>query len=89
MLCGRYSEVTVIAGACDGRNTAVTVIARESLWRAQVSVSLVIVYIIYFPCVIYLSLLHFNEFFRSTYLHITGNITDRVCWKNEDAVPPL
>ena len=31
----------------------------------------------------------FNEFFRSAYFHITGSVTDRVCWVNEVAVPPL
>ena len=57
--------------------------------QAQLSASLTIVYFVYFPCVFYLSLVHFYEFFRSTYIHIIGSVTDRVCWVNEVAVPPL
>ena len=69
-----------------GHNITVTVIARWSVGRAQLSASFIIVYLVYFSCVFYLSLVHFYEFFSSTYLHIIGSVADRVCWVNEVAV---
>ena len=35
LLCGRYCTVSVIAGALDDRNSAVTVIARWAVWASS------------------------------------------------------
>ena len=53
------------------------------------SLSLVIVHIIYFPCVFYLSLLHFTSFFLLYFFHITGSVINRVCGEYEAAVPAI
>ena len=70
MLCGRYSEAAVIAGECDDRNRAVIVIARWSLWASSGErVTGNSVYIVYFYCVCYLSLLYFYEFSVDIFTH--------------------